>query len=171
MISALWLAVSLLSQDTAPLNPRNAAEVVFLSATAGSADPLPVPIQPTAAKPGHRNVRVLILTFSSKSLAVAGERASLRVKDPNPVFQVTLPAGIEADDVRVLRLKPKDGRRSVGYHSSPDHPFSKDDVVTIKLEPVDPARRNVFRVVTAGPLPSGEYALLADLRFFEFGIN
>jgi hypothetical protein len=171
MIGALGLAVVLL-QSIVPVNTQAAAQVAFLS-TDG-----PVSVSAIPATPRNRTVRVLILSFSSNSLVIAGERAGLRIKEASPRFQITLPAGVEADDVLLLRMKSKDGRRGVGHSSSLEHPFSKDDLMPVKiepavagLEPAGPATPRVYRVVTTAPLKPGEYALLIDMRFFDFGVN
>jgi hypothetical protein len=165
MIGVLWLAFSFAAQSTAPINTSTAAQVAFLS-TDGA-----VPIAAIPAQPRTRTIRFLILTASSDSLVVPGERAKLRVKEASPRFQVTLPAGIETEDVLLLRMKPKDGRRGVGHSSSLEHPFSEDDLMPVKLEPADPAAPRVYRVLTTAPLKPGEYALLIDMRFFDFGVN
>ena len=165
MLGVLWLALSFAAQSAAPINTGTAAQVAFLSS-----DGL-VTIPAVPATPQNRTVRVLILSFSSSSLVMPGERAALRVKDAAPRFQVTLPAGVDADEVRLVRLKPKDGRRAVGHSSSFEHPFSKEDLVEIKLEPADPATPRIYRVVVPAPLKAGEYALLIDMRFFDFAID
>lgn len=165
MISALWLAVSLLAQVALPINVQTAAEVAVLTPDR------PTPITAVPAKSRTRNIRVIFIGVSSDSLTLDAERSALRLKDPSPRFQLTLPAGVDVDDVRLLRLKSKDGHRSVGYTSSLEHPFSKDDVVAFAIEAGDPAQPRTYRVKTTVPLKPGEYAFLIDTRFYDFGVN
>jgi hypothetical protein len=164
MIRALWLAVLLFPQVNAQIS-KTPAEVILLRGES------PTPIRATTAQPMSRTVRAVFIVVSSDSLVIDGARSALRLEDASPRFEVTLPAGIDADEVRLVRLKSKDGHRSIGYTSSPEHPFSKSDVMAIAAERKDPAQPRAVIVKTAAPLKPGEYALLIDARFFDFGIN
>lgn len=164
MLNALWLAVSLLAQVTTPTS-NTAATVVLLGGEQ------PTPIHATPAKPKTRTVRLIFLAMQSDSLTMDGERSALRLKDASPRFELTLPPGIDADDVLLLRVKPKDGRRGVGHTSSLEHPFNRDDVVPLAIEPGDPAQPRAVRVKATAPLKPGEYALLIDMRFYDFAVN
>ena len=164
MIGVLWLAVSLFAQVTTQIS-KTPAEVALVGGEK------PVSLQAATARPHTRNIRFIFIGVSMDSLQIDGERSAVRVKDASPRFEIALPPGVDADEVRLLRLKAKDGHRSVGHTSSLEHPFSKSDLVPIAVEIKDPAQPRAVSVKPTAPLKPGEYAILIDLRFYAFGLN
>jgi len=124
--------------------------------------------------PRSRNFRFVFIGISKDLMTIDGTKSKLRVTDKSPSFQLALPAGVSPDRAVVLvRLKAKDGRREVGRSRDTSSGLNQDDVVSVKFELAGAglATSQRYRVVPSSPLKAGEYAIVVDKRFYDFGVN
>lgn len=111
-----------------------------------------------------------------------GNQAVLRITTTSPIFE----AGIEsaanpADQIALVRLTQRSDRREV--ETGIDRPFRSDssgfrkmDIVPITIEEIKEQNRpgsfyKRYRIKTVDDLSTGEYALLAGGRYYDFGVD
>jgi len=110
---------------------------------------------------------------------LVGPAASLRIKDPSPVFYLRLAEGKGVEDAVLIEFeRNKSGRREIEIGPKPDKPELKADAIRpVEAKEVGP---QLFRI-NSSKLDAGEYAFFlvgtADPakgsagKGFDFGIN
>jgi hypothetical protein len=115
--------------------------------------------------------------------ALNGNHSQLRITTTAPVFELSLAADVyPSDHVALVKLTPKSDRREIetGRAGITDisQGFRKQDRVPITIEELQPQTAtgsvvNVksYRVKVVSPLPPGEYALVYERGYYDFGID
>jgi hypothetical protein len=109
-----------------------------------------------------------------------GEQSRTRITARTPSFEVPVPASVQADQmVKLVRMKINDGNRetpefmmSVGFTRQKD---LGDDVVPTSIEPVggggSSAYMELHRMTPLSALEPGEYAVVFNGQFWDFGVD
>jgi hypothetical protein len=160
---AFALAASLLLQAPLPLSDKP-GEVTVMAGDEG------LILKGVVAKQKARDLRFIFMVVSSNWLTLDGMRSAVRFKNASPKFTIAVPPGEDVEDVWLVRLKSKDGIRSVGHSSSLVDPIPQGDRLPMKMEPVEPGSRT-YRASPEAPLKPGEYAIVMGGRFFDFGVE
>lgn len=116
-----------------------------------------------------------------------GEKASLRMSNAAPTFELGVPADMHAEQlVTLVRLKSGRGQRRVdmqptGMQQLGRATFDEDDVVPASITPIPPegeqqslpngAKLTPHRVTLKAKLKPGEYALFVGMRFYDFAVD
>ncbi len=115
--------------------------------------------------------------------ALNGNHSQLRITTTAPVFELSLTADVyPSDHVALVKLTPKSDRREIetGRAGITDisQGFRKQDRVPITIEELQPqtatggvANVKSYRVKVVSPLPPGEYALVYERGYYDFGID
>jgi hypothetical protein len=159
-------ALMSLSTQAPALGP--APDVLLVS----GAHRTPVPSQ--TAEPRSRNRRIGFLGFSKDLLTLDGVRSPLRITARQPAFELRLPTSIGPDDVFLVRLTPKGGRREVGLDHQTSNELHDDDLLPLIVRPADQVDSDTFRIyrtVPKSPLQPGEYAIKLASRFYDFAVE
>jgi hypothetical protein len=130
MLPTMLCALMSLSTQAPALGP--ATDVLLVSG--GRRTPLPS----QTAEPRSRNHRIGFLGFSKDLLTVDGVRSSLRITARQPSFELRLPTNTGPDDVFLVRLTPKGGRREVGMDHETSNELHDDDLLPLIVRPADP---------------------------------
>ena len=114
--------------------------------------------------------------------ALSGNHAQLRTTNTSPAFEVSLPSNAHPSDlVELVRLDVKSDRREIETASfgitAGKHGFPKDRLVPISIEEVlteDKATSGyskLYRVKLVNPIGPGEYALVGQGIYYDFGVD
>jgi hypothetical protein len=168
LLNAVSVVTPLLVQAP-PASTGRPTEVVLLNGNQKT--------QLTGTKPEERsrNVRVLILGFSTDLLTIGGLKSAHRISTGTPAFLFTIPPGVEpAETVILTRLKPKDGRREVHSDRDSASGVRDEDVVPLTFaldESSNLAASRLYRAAPKVPLKAGEYAVVVKGLFYDFGVD
>lgn len=141
---------------------------------------LPLKITATGFR---QNVRPGLLLLGQKHTRYAvmkGERSKTRITSRTPSFEMSVPSSVQADQlVKLVRMKVKNGSRE-----TPDYMMSfgltrqkdlGDDVVATTIEPVAGAGSSMYeevhRMIPSAALEPGEYAVVFNGQFWDFGVD
>ena len=133
---------------------------------------------PSAIHTSTGTMKILKPLVKAKVLQVLSEpRAKLRITNPTPIFEVTLPLDLKpSDTIALVKLSVESKRRQVltAGGAGPSG-FSKDDLIPITIEPAGPRsteRERTYKVTTAAPLAQGEYALVVFIsNYYDFALD
>jgi hypothetical protein len=114
--------------------------------------------------------------------AFAGKQSPLRFSDRSPTFEVPLYGDVyPSDHIALVKFSVKSDRREIeigsfGAFSGSKSGFNKDDVVPITIDEIKPnaagpAYYKLYRIKVVNPLAPGEYALVHDRSFYDFGVD
>jgi hypothetical protein len=159
---------ALMSLSTQAPALRSATDVLLVSGDHRT------PVASQTAEPRSRNHRIGFLGFSKDLLTLDGVRSSLRITARQPSFELRLPTNIGPDNVFLVRLTPKGGRREIGMDHKTSNELHDDDLVPLIVRPADPVDSDTFRIyrmVPKSPLQPGEYAIKLASRFYDFAVE
>ena len=129
-------------------------------------------------QPRSRNTRIAFVGISRDLLTIDGAAAGLRTRQRTPFFRVIVPAGVAPGDrVRLVKLNSRDGGREVGRASQSDSDVSDDALMSLTFEALDAggpggsAASRTYLSRPKAPLKPGEYAIVLNGRFYDFGVD
>lgn len=114
--------------------------------------------------------------------ALNGNHAQLRITNTSPTFEVSIPNNVQpADYVTLAKLDTKSDRRELqavkaGLTGSSNQ-LPKDKLVPITLEESQGQSNSasgyykLYMVKLVNPIPPGEYAVLVQGSFYDFGVD
>lgn len=114
--------------------------------------------------------------------ALNGNHAQLRITNTSPMFEISLPADVNAADQLVLiKVNPKSDRREVEVGragiTGTSMGFRKEAIVPTTFEEVKVqtigggVKYMLYRVKVVNPLPPGEYAFAPRNLYYDFGVD
>lgn len=119
--------------------------------------------------------------FSMKvRYALKGNHAQLRTSNTSPIFEVAIPSNAQPSDyVALARLDVKSDRRELQAGKASITGFSnqlpKDKIVPVTLEEAQGQNNSgyykIYRVKLVNPTRPGEYALVFQSMFYDFGVD
>lgn len=127
-------------------------------------------VRPGMLMLGQKQIRMDVLP---------GERSAIRLSAGTPSFEVSLPANVNPGQlVKLVRLELNGGDREVAAGLMTFGPTTQkeipQDVVPTTLAPVGGAQggyAKVFRMTPVTPLAPGEYVVILNSEYWDFGVD